>query len=136
MKEEVMKILGMLEQGTITAAQAAQLMEAMDIAGGAGGAGTPDETVTLRKSKRKLRIVVTSPKGENVNIKIPAKLITAGVKIGKYFSKHTDGSNDAMQDIDWEELNSAVQQMIDENAEGEIIDVQSEKGDNIKIWLE
>jgi len=98
--------------------------------------GNPLVTETLRKSKRKLRIVVTSPKGENVNIKIPAKLITAGVKIGKYFSKHTDGSNDAMQDIDWEELNSVVQQMIDENAEGEIIDVQSEKGDNIKIWLE
>lgn len=133
MKEEVMKVLGMLEQGTINAAQAAQLMEAMDAT---GEAGTPDETVTLRKSKRKLRIVVTSPKGENVNIKIPAKLITAGVKIGKYFSKHTDGSNDAMQDIDWEELNFAVQQMIDENAEGEIIDIQSEKGDNIKIWLE
>ena len=138
MKEEVLKVLEMLQQGLVTAEQAAQLIEAME---------TPpreepsmdsslETPVAGQKKKHRLRIIVTSPKGNNVNIKIPTRLVTAGVKIGKYFSKGKDGADNAMKDLDWEELGAAVRQMIEDNEEGEIMDIVSEDGENVKIWLE
>ena len=138
MKEEVMKVLEMLQQGLVTAEQAAQLIEAMETPvkeESVMDSGT-DSPVAGQKKKHRLRIVVTSPKGDNVNIKIPTRLVTAGVKIGKYFSKGKDGSDNAMKDLDWEELSTAVKQMIEDNEEGEIMDIVSEKGENVKIWLE
>lgn len=143
MNEEVMKVLAMLQEGQIDTEQAAQLIEALG-ATEAPARPTPPpppeaDTGPLNgKRKRRLRIVVTSPKGDNVNIKIPARLITAGVKVGKYFTKKSDGA-DASWDtngLDWDELGSAVKQMIEDNDEGEIMDIVSEKGENVKIWLE
>ncbi len=145
MNEEVMKVLAMLQEGQITAEQAAQLIEALGPTDNTAKSVPPlppppdvDAGSVNGKRKRRLRIVVTSPKGDNVNIKIPARLITAGVKVGKYFTKKTDGA-DASWDtngLDWDELGSAVKQMIEDNDEGEIMDIVSEKGENVKIWLE
>jgi hypothetical protein len=145
MNEEIMKVLSMLQEGQITAEQASQLIEALGATDASAtsvpprppppgvGAGSGHG-----KRKHKLRIVVTSPKGDNVNIKIPARLITAGVKIGKYFTKKTDGSDESWESagLDWDELGSAVKQMIEDNDEGEIMDIVTEKGENVKIWLE
>ncbi|NLN45943.1 MAG: hypothetical protein GX153_05185 [Clostridiaceae bacterium] len=143
MNEEVMKVLAMLQEGQIDTEQAAQLIEALG-ATEAPARPTPPPTPEADtgplngKRKRRLRIVVTSPKGDNVNIKIPARLITAGVKVGKYFTKKSDVAETSWDTngLDWDELGSAVKQMIEDNDEGEIMDIVSEKGENVKIWLE
>lgn len=141
MNEEIMKVLAMLQEGQITAEQAAQLIEAF---GDPASAPAPETDRTVdaggsagSKRRNRLRIVVTSPKGDNVNIKIPTRLVTAGVKIGKYFSRHKDGTDDGDGgDLDWDELSTAIRQMVEDNDEGEIMDIVSEKGENVKIWLE
>ncbi len=138
MKEEVLKVLEMLQQGQVTAEQAAQLIEALEVPAKAetDAAATPDTAASGAKPKRRMRITVTSPKGDNVNIKIPTRLVTAGVKISKYFTKKNGDQDSGMKDLDWDDLNVAIRQMIEDNEEGEIMDIVSEKGDNIKIWLE
>lgn len=128
MKEEVRKILDMLEKGQVNSGQAAELLEAMD------AFGEKNKAVSKTNKKRMLRIKVNSADGNKVNVKVPASLISAGVNIGRYFN---DGDNNqAVKDLDWDNLSNAINQMLEDDEIGEIVNVESEDGDNVEIWLE
>lgn len=128
MREEVQKILEMLEKGQINSSQASELLEAMD------AFGEKSKSIPKANKKKMLRIKVNSADGDKVNVKVPASLIGAGVNIGRYFS---DGDNNpAVKDLDWDNLSSAVNQMLEDDEMGEIVNVESEDGDHVEIWLE
>jgi hypothetical protein len=131
MREEVKKVLEMLEQGKINATQAAELLEAMQVMDDARPAATAADS-----PRRMLKIKVISDDGDNVDIKIPMTLVSAGLSLGKNFAGKASGDNEALKDLDWDQLNVAINQMLADGTIGDIVTVDSKNGESVRIWLE
>ncbi|MDD3866898.1 MAG: hypothetical protein PHX55_04710 [Eubacteriales bacterium] len=132
MKEEVRKILDMLEKGQVNASQASELLDAMN----AFSEGDHTAEKPKIRKKRSLRIKVNSADGKMVNVKVPAALVSAGINIGRYFGVHGGMGNQAVSDLNWEELADVVNQMLEDDETGEIVNIESERGDVVQIYLE
>jgi len=123
MSEDRAKILQMVSEGKIDAEQAADLLNALR------SKGAPDVPPAPHSGKtRWLRIRVTNLETgrAKVNVNLPFGLVRAGLKIGSHFAPE-------MQDIDWEELMTAI----DEGAEGKLVDVEDiEDGEKVEIFVD
>ena len=90
MNEERRKVLDMLAQGKITVEEAEKLLAALGEAGPAAGTEAGTETAGPRAWKY-LRVQVepgpASEEGERVNIRIPFKLIRAGLKFAAFIPR-------------------------------------------------
>lgn len=123
LKEERLKILELLQEGKITPDQAEALLSAL------ASAPRPDVSAapSLKKAPfRMLRITVDSRQGDKVRVNIPiefAKLL----KKGKFGNVNLD---EFEIDID------SILDMINQGAEGEIVSVDSEDGDRVRITVE
>lgn len=124
LKEERMKILDLLSKGIISSDDAEKLLSAME----KGSEQTYAEQQVIINKKapfRMLKIFVDSNDGDVVRIQIPiefAKLL----KTGK-FNMNLDSS-----DIDID----ALLEMINAGVVGEIVNIQSADGDNVRIVVE
>ncbi len=82
-----------------------------------------------KKGKVKmLKIYIKDEEGEEVNIKLPLVLIKYGLK---FIPKDKIGFLED-KDINLEEILSSIT----DETEGEIVDIKSEEGEVIKIWIE
>ncbi|MDW7657789.1 MAG: hypothetical protein SCM11_11530 [Bacillota bacterium] len=129
MNEELRKILDLVEQKTITAAQAAELLEAMGLEDEAKAPVKP-------KSKRLLRIIVLSADGHKINIKLPVSILRSSIDIGKHFGAVSGEGKDTLNNLDWDNVITMVDQMVDEGSTGEIVNINSANGDKVLILLE
>jgi hypothetical protein len=74
MSEESMRILNMLGEGKITAAEAEQLLKALGENPAEPAAKTPP---------RFLRVTVSNPSnGEQVNVRVPLAILRSGIRLG------------------------------------------------------
>ncbi len=122
--EERMKILKMLQEGKISADEAASLMESID-----QGDGTlKGEVVTKNLNGRWFRVRVTDKKNDKVkvNVRLPLSLVGVGLRLGKKYSPE-------MEDIDIEEIVQAIQS----GELGQIVDVEDEEdGEHVQVYVE
>jgi hypothetical protein len=121
------QILEMVKEGTITVEEGLKLLAAMD--------NTAPETGNYPKirkdnSKRMVRILVNSEKGDNVRVNIPLALVKVGLDIGSKMK--VDGNPVDLKGIDFD----AIVNMIDEGAVGELVTVDSENGDKVRIIVD
>jgi len=130
MKEEVRKVLDMLEKGQLNAGQASELLDAMD------AFNEQTTTKSAPVGKRMIRIKILSADGEKVNLKVPASLVGASANIGQFFAGRGHGNKEAMKNVDWGNLSATVSQMLEDGNVGEIVNIESEDGDKVLIWLE
>lgn len=120
MKEERRKILEMLEAGKINAEEAARLLEAL---------GDTGEAPRTNKNARYLRIYVENPDEETkINIKLPVGLVRAA---SRFIPKDAKATINGM-DMDLEQLLSAI----DEETDGEIVNITGEDGEVVIIKVE
>ena len=84
MSEERKKILKMLAEGKISADDADRLIEALSLKDDPVLDKDDHESVDFsdKGNPKNLRIKVASKNGDVVNIKVPLKLVRAGVKLG------------------------------------------------------
>ncbi len=123
MNDEVMKILKMLEDGKIDAQKAGDLIAVLNTT-------SQNAPVIYENNNKMLKIRVNTKDGENVNINIPVKFIkTLGGAIKKI--PKLDGV-DGTEDINIQAILEAVSDGLD----GKIVDIKSEKGDNVEISVE
>lgn len=128
--EEKMRILKMLEEGTITAGEAAELMDALgvDEQPEAEKAGLP----ALKKNydRKMLRIQVDG--NDKVNIKFP---ISAVRKILKITGK-LPIPEDKLNGVDLDGLMEAVSECLDEELVGDFVNVSAADGTTVRIYVE
>ena len=124
LKEERMKILDLLAKGVIKADEAEKLLSSMERTD-----EKYEEQIVVPNAKkapfRMLKIFVDSNDGDVVRIQIPiefAKLLKTG--------KFNMNLKDSDIDID------ALLDMINAGVMGEIVNVQSADGDNVRIVVE
>lgn len=128
MKEEIKKVLEMLEEKKISNEEAVELLEALK------ETKEEEETTPLStKKKRFLKILVTKGDKPTVNVNIPFSLVNWGLNLASKMGKKTVNVKGNEIPIDMEKLNEA---MNDLNFTGKILDVVDEqKGEHIEIKI-
>jgi len=128
--EERLKILKMIQEGKLSAEEAAQLMEALEGTHPAGPADARAESSggSSLKSGRwfRVRVTDTNTGRTRVNVRLPIGLVSAGIKMGARFSPEVQGLN-------IEEL----MQYINSGETGRVVDVQDEEdGEHVEVYIE
>jgi hypothetical protein len=131
MKEEVRKILEMIEKGQVTSAQAAELLDAMESFGQQQEAPRP-----VAPGKRQMRIKISSASGKEVDFKVPATMINSGIHMNHLFSGRSGRGHDSVRDVDWDQLSGTVKQMLENGTTGQIIHIENPDGGEVDISLE
>jgi hypothetical protein len=137
MSQERIKILEMLTDGKITAAEADALLRAVDDGKSPPSDGAPH---TSTRSARYLRIQVNDAGGATVNVSVPLQLIRSGIRLASLMPEHVqDRVNDALQskgmDID---LRRATPEDIDAliASLSELTMEIDDGGDHVRIFCE
>ncbi|MFS0861081.1 SHOCT-like domain-containing protein [Fredinandcohnia sp. 179-A 10B2 NHS] len=128
MSDEISRVLTMLEEGKLNKEKAAELI---DVLQGKGNQDLNKQTSTTYLNKM-LKIRVASEDGDNVNINLPIKLLKAVLKVGTNVAKMIPESEKYVKDIDVELLIEAIENEMD----GQIVDVTSSNGDKVLIVIE
>lgn len=127
MKEEIKKVLEMLEEKKITSEEATELLDALRESKKA------EEEIPPAKRKRFLKIHVTKGDKPQVNVTLPFGLINWGLNIASKMGKNTVDIGGEEIPIDMDELNKA---MNDPEFIGKIVDVvDEEKGEHVEIEI-
>lgn len=129
--EERLRILKMIEDGTVTAEQAAQLMDAM----GSEELKEDGSSALSTKNaydKRMFRIIVDSMQGDKVNVQLPVsaikRLINATGKLPI--------PDEKLQGLDITEMMEAVSACLDEEIEGDFVNVEAADGTTVRIFVD
>ncbi len=127
--EERLKILQMIQDGTITPDEGVRLL---DILGGGKpvvpAPPQPPEPLGFGQGARWLRVRVTdlNTGKTRVNIRLPISVLNAGVKMGARFSAEVEG-------MDVNQLMALVRS----GMTGQVVDVIDEKdGEHVEVFLE
>ncbi len=123
LKEERMKILGLLSDGIISADQAEKLLNALETA------ESSEEIVEKAKKKsqfRMLKIHVDSHEGDKVRMELPIEF----AKLLKSKKFKLDSIDELDMDVD------ELIDMINSGVVGEIVNITSSEGDVVKIIVE
>jgi len=132
--EERIKILKMVQDGKITADQAAELLKALEnrtapASGAAGQAGsqTSGQAPAGQRGRWfRVRITDTDTGKTRVNVRMPLSVVTAGMKMGMRFSPEVEG-----MDI------TQLAELIQSGEVGQIVDVfDEEDGEHVEVFVE
>jgi hypothetical protein len=128
--EERMKILKMVQEGKISADEAANLIETLEENNqGPRQPNRPEQPASPSgKSSRWFHVRITdSGTGRTrVNVRLPVSLINAGIKMGARFSPEVQG-------LDMDQL----LQFINSGETGQMVDVvNDDDGEHVEIFIE
>lgn len=128
--DEKLRILKMVEEGTLTAEQAVELMQAM----GMEDSKESDTAVLAVKGtyeKKMFRIIVDSVNGDKVNVQFPVKVIKKILKVtGKLPIPDKD-----LQGVDLAEMMDAVSECLNGEIEGDFVNVDAADGTKVRIFV-
>lgn len=125
MKDEIARIIAMLQEGKINAEEAEQLISAMKA----------DEQEPRAKKGylgKMLKVRITSEAKDNVVVNIPVKIVKFALKLGHGIAWSIPEAKGYVEDIDIDLLMNAI----DNEIEGKIVDIQTEDGDTVIIAIE
>ena len=118
--EERIKILQMIQDGKISAADGSKLLEALN----RGASGRGPQAVAAGTEGRYVRIRVTDTNsGRNkVNVNLPLSLVDAGLGIASNFVPGVD--------------NMDIQNAIRTGLVGKVMDVTGDEGEHVEVFIE
>ncbi|MGD2270368.1 MAG: hypothetical protein PVI06_08215 [Desulfobacterales bacterium] len=136
MTEERKKILEMLANGKITPAEAEKLLNAAE----RKIDETPKGEASLStKIPKYLFVKVDSTNGDKVNIRVPLKIIRAGIKLKSLIPQEAQdkidqklsekGVNFKLEDISDENIQELMEALIEFE-----VNVEDKKGENVRIY--
>ena len=128
MRDEVKKILKMIEESDITAEEGEKLIEALGTNQGEVSAqGLPISD----SSPQFLKVRVDEEGKSKVNISIPISLVEVGLKIGAQIGPKFAPEAEALKDIDLDELMQAIR----DGARGKLVDIEDDDT-KVEIFVE
>ena len=126
--DEKLRILKMVEEGTITAEHGAELMSAMNV-------DEPLQTTEIVYSsydKKMLRIIVDSVVGDKVKIQFPVGAVKKILKVtGKLPIPEKD-----LQGIDLSSMMDAVSECLESEIDGDFVNVEAADGTTVRIFVD
>jgi hypothetical protein len=131
MSEERKKVLEMLAAGKITADEAERLIAALETA-----ESRERRSATSRSSRGKpnfLRVVVDDGE-DKVNLRVPMKLIRAGIKLGALIPQQAVDLAKEQSGIDLSQLNAENLDEIVENLDDLTVDIDGDE--KVRVFFE
>lgn len=123
MKDEVLRILKMVEEGKISSEKGTELIEAVR------GEKLPEKYVPkVSNDEMMLKVKVISDEGDNVNVQLPIKFIKGVLSACGKIPVNVNG----MESIDTKMLMEAI----DSGLTGKIVEVKSANGDFVEVVIE
>ncbi|MHC1684714.1 MAG: hypothetical protein AB6733_17515 [Clostridiaceae bacterium] len=123
MKEDIKRILKMVEEGKIDSDKATELIEALN-------KSTNEQQLTVSGNLDKmLKVRVLSATMDNVNVNVPVKFLKA---IGNAVNNIKIPGISDQEGIDIK----MIMEAIDSGLEGKIVDVKSGNGDIVEVIIE
>lgn len=118
----------MVEEGTITAEQGAELMSAMNMD------APPQPTAIVKSSydKKMFRIIVDSINGDKVKVQFPVGAIKKILKVtGKLPIPEKD-----LEGVDLSSMMDAIAECLDDEIEGDFVNVEAADGTTVRVFVD
>ena len=126
--DETLRILKMVEEGTITAEQGAELLSAMNL-------NPPAQQIPAGKSgydKKMFRVIVDSPAGDKVKVQFPVGAIRKILKVtGKL-----PIPEESLQGVDLSSMMDAISECLDDEIEGDFVNVEGADGTTVRVFVD
>jgi len=123
MKEEISRVLTMVQEGKIDAEKASELIQVLK------AKAETDDNLLEKPTKyldKTLKIRVVSAENDNVTVNLPLKLVKVVLMAGHSIAASIPQSEKYVKDID-----------INENElDGQIVDIKSANGDTVSVIIE
>jgi hypothetical protein len=135
MREDILRILKMVEEGKIDSQKGAQLIEALK--------GQKEEAEThvqvlaeggssINNDNLIMKIKVVDEDGNKVNVNLPLKVVSGIISATGKLPVNLQG----VEGVDINGMTNALLQAINAGMVGKIIDIESEDGDLVEITIE
>jgi hypothetical protein len=129
MKDEISRVLTLVEEGKIDKEKASELIYILQNK-------DQQEVVTIKKEvpygNKMLKIRVSSGEGDNVNVNLPINLVKAVLKVGTNIAEKIPEAEKYVKDINVDLLIEAIENELD----GQIVDITSANGDKVFVVIE
>lgn len=128
MSAEIEKIITMVQEGKIDAAKASELIQVLN--NRESGANFASKTPVYMDKTLKVRVVTAE--NDNVTVNLPIKLVKVVLLAGHSIAANIPQSEKYVKDIDI----SLILEAIENELDGQIVDVKSANGDIISVAIE
>ncbi|ADF40507.1 MULTISPECIES: SHOCT-like domain-containing protein [Priestia] len=129
MKEEITKVLTMVQEGKIDAEKGSELIQVLKEKEETGNKFLKKSTAYLDKT---LKIRVVSTENDNVKVNLPIKLVKLVLMAGHSIAASIPQSEKYVKDIDINLIVEAIENELD----GQIVDIKSANGDTVSVIIE
>jgi DUF4097 and DUF4098 domain-containing protein YvlB len=131
MKEEIERVLTMVQEGKIDADKGSELIQILKEKEEAEAGSKLLEKPTKYLDKT-LKIRVVSAENDNVKVNLPIKLVKAVLMAGHSIAASIPQSEKYVRDIDISLIIEAIENELD----GQIVDIQSANGDTVSVIID
>lgn len=129
MKEEIARVLTMVQEGKIDADKGSELIQVLKEKEESGNKLFEKPTKYLDKT---LKIRVVSAENDNVTVNLPIKLVKVVLMAGHSIAASIPQSEKYVKDIDINLIIEAIENELD----GQIVDIQSANGDTVSVIID
>ncbi|MGE7689957.1 SHOCT-like domain-containing protein [Lysinibacillus sp. NPDC097214] len=126
MKEEIARVLTMVQEGKIDAQQGSELIQVLK---------EKEETGNEEPNKyldKTLKVRVVSAENDNVMVNLPIKLVKVVLLAGHSIAASVPQAEKYVKDIDINLIIEAIENELD----GQIVDIKSANGDTVSVIIE
>lgn len=123
MKDEISRVLKMMEDGTIDSDRAAELIDLLK--------ETEETDAPAEYLNRTLKIRVQSEDQDNVNVNLPLGIVKTFLKAGKGLAMNVPQAEPYIKDVDFNVLLDAI----DNENIGQIVNIDSDEA-TVRIYIE
>ncbi|MBT2647369.1 hypothetical protein J7E52_11640 [Bacillus sp. ISL-34] len=129
MKEEITRVLTMVQDGKIDADKGSELIQVLKEKEETGNKLFEKPTKYLDKT---LKIRVVSAEDDNVTVNLPIKLVKVVLMAGHSIAASIPQSEKYVKDIDISLIIEAIENELD----GQIVDIKSANGDTVSVIID
>ncbi|MFS0604066.1 SHOCT-like domain-containing protein [Peribacillus frigoritolerans] len=129
MKEEITKVLTMVQEGKIDADKGSELIQILKEKEETGNKLLEKPTKYLDKT---LKIRVVSAENDNVTVNLPIKLVKVVLMAGHSIAASIPQSEKYVKDVDI----SLIMEAIENELDGQIVDIKSANGDTVSVIID
>lgn len=139
MKEEIAKVLAMVQEGKIDAEEGSELIEVLKKREESSNILTKktdisryDGQLASKYMDKILKVRIFSAEGDNVTVNLPLKLVKVVLMAGHSIASTIPESEKYMKDVDINMIVEAIEHELD----GQIVDIKSANGDTVSVIIE
>ncbi|USK64377.1 SHOCT-like domain-containing protein [Peribacillus frigoritolerans] len=129
MKEEISRVLTMVQVGKIDADKGSELIQVLKDKEETGQKPLEKPTKYLDKT---LKIRVVSAENDNVTVNLPIKLVKVVLMAGHSIAASIPQSEKYVKDVDISLIIEAIENELD----GQIVDIKSANGDTVSVIID